>query len=53
MFSFDLVPLIAVLEKQFTSYELEKVSNLTSVYAVRLYEMLIAWRSVGQTPVFE
>ena len=53
MFSFDLVPLIAVLEKQFTSYELEKVSNLTSAYAVRLYEMLIAWRSVGQTPVFE
>ena len=53
LFTVALVPLITALEKQFTSYELEKVSNLTSAYAVRLYEMLIAWRSVGQTPVFE
>ena len=53
MFSFDLVPMITALERQFTSYELEQVSGLTSVYAVRLYEMIIAWRSVGQTPVFE
>lgn len=53
MFSYDLVPMITALEKQFTSYELEQVSGLTSAYAVRLYEMLIAWRSVGKTPVFE
>ncbi len=53
MFSYDLVPMITALEKQFTSYELAQVSGLTSAYAVRLYEMLIAWRSVGKTPVFE
>ena len=28
MFSFDLVPMITALEKQFTSYELEQVSDL-------------------------
>jgi len=47
-FSDDVVPLITNLEKHFTSYELEQVSNLTSVYAIRLYELLIAWRSTGK-----
>ncbi len=53
LFTAALIPMITALEKQFTSYELEQVSELTSAYAVRLYEMLIAWRSVGKTPVFE
>ena len=47
-FSDDVVPLITNLEKHFTSYELEQVSSLTSVYAIRLYELLIAWRSTGK-----
>ena len=47
-FSDDVVPLITNLEKHFTSYELEQVSSLTSVYAIRLYEVLIAWRSTGK-----
>lgn len=53
IFSPALVPMITALEKQFTSYELEQVSELTSAYAVRLYELLIAWRSTGKTPVLE
>ena len=48
-----IVPLITKLEEQFTKYELQQVSNLSSAYAVRLYELLIAWRSTGQTPVIE
>ncbi len=52
-FSSAVVPLITNLEKQFTSYELEQVSELNSVYAIRLYELLIAWRSASKTPVFE
>src|SRR5690606_21735570 len=36
-----------------TKYELQQVSQLTSAYAVRLYELLIAWRSTGKTPVIE
>lgn len=53
LFTAALVPLITELERHFTSYELEQVSGLTSGYAVRLYEMIIAWRSVGKTPAFE
>lgn len=46
-FSDDVIPLISQLEKHFTSYELEQVSNLTSIYSIRLYELLISWRSTG------
>lgn len=52
-FSSAVVPLITNLEQQFTSYELEQVSELNSAYAVRLYELLIAWRSTGKTPVLD
>lgn len=52
-FSSAVVPLITNLEQQFTSYELEQVSELNSAYAIRLYELLIAWRSTGKTPVLE
>ncbi|MCL6185173.1 replication initiation protein RepM [Acinetobacter baumannii] len=53
IFSPAVVPLITRLEQRFTSYELKQVSQLTSRYAIRLYELLVAWRTTGQTPVFE
>lgn len=53
IFSPAIIPLITRLEEQFTSYELEQISSLNSAYAVRLYELLIAWRSTGKTPVIE
>lgn len=40
-------------EQYFTSYHLKKTSDFKSVYAIRLYELLIQWRSTGKTPVFE
>ncbi|WP_347454226.1 replication initiation protein RepM [Acinetobacter thermotolerans] len=40
-------------EQYFTSYHLKKTANLKSVYAVRLYELLMQWKSVGKTPVYE
>lgn len=49
-FAPDVVPLITRLEQQFTSYKLKQVSQLTSKYAVRLYELLIAWREVSKVP---
>lgn len=52
-FTMDVVPLITRLEKQFTSYQLKQVTQLTGKYAIRLYELLIAWREVGKTPTFE
>ncbi|ESK35369.1 hypothetical protein P256_02608 [Acinetobacter nectaris CIP 110549] len=51
IFAPAIIPLITRLEKHFTSYELKQVSHLKSPYAVRLYEILIAWRSTGKTPI--
>lgn len=53
VFSPAVVQFITDLEKRFTSYFLGDISGLTSVYAVRMYELIIAWRSVHKTPVFE
>ena len=52
-FAPDVVPLITRLEEQFTKYEAKQVAHLTSKYATRLYEILISWREVGKTPIFE
>lgn len=53
MFSPHVQPLLCELERKFTHYALEQISGLSSAYAVRLYELLISWRSKGQTPVIE
>jgi len=52
VFAPDVIPLITQLEQSFTSYELKQISSLSSKYAIRLYELLIQWRSIGKTPVF-
>lgn len=52
-FTSDVIPLITRLESHFTSYEIDRVANLTSSYAIRLYEILISWREVGKTPKYE
>lgn len=48
----DLVPLITRLSEQFTEIAINNVSKLTSVHAMRLYELIIQWKAVGRTPVF-
>ena len=53
IFSPAVVPLITRLEKYFTNYEIQQISKLSSGYAVRLYELLICWRSTGKTPTIE
>jgi plasmid replication initiation protein len=53
VFAPAVVPLITRLEKEFTRYDLEQVSGLTSTYAVRLYELLISWRRSRKTPQIE
>ena len=53
IFAPSVVPLITRLEEHFTSYDLAQVAKLSSKYATRLYELLIAWRSLGKTPIFE
>ena len=43
-FTDDVMPLITNLERHFTSYQLEQVKDLTSIYSIRLYELLISWK---------
>ena len=51
-FAPEIVPLITRLEQNFTSYELMQVANL-NLYATRLYELLVSWRSAGKTPLLK
>lgn len=53
IFAPAVVPLITRLEEQFTKYDIEQISSLSSAYAVRLYELLICWRTTGKTPVID
>ncbi|EXR37188.1 MULTISPECIES: replication initiation protein RepM [Acinetobacter] len=48
IFAPDIIPLFVKLEEKFTRYELKQISPLTSIYAIRLYELLIRWRSTGK-----
>ena len=50
-FSAEVVPYITRLEKEFTRYKLEKVAHMSSAYAIRLYELLMQWGSVGRREV--
>ena len=48
-----VIPLITRLEERFTQYEMKQISELSTGYAIRLYELLICWRATGKTPVIE
>ena len=52
-FTQEVVPLITRLEANFTKYELKQIAKLTSSYSIRLYELIIQWRTAQETPVFE
>jgi plasmid replication initiation protein len=47
VFSPSIIPYITRLEKEFTIYRLQKIGHLTSVYAVRLYELLLQYKEIG------
>jgi plasmid replication initiation protein len=47
VFTSDVIKYITRLEKEFTSYELEKVGNMTSGHAVRIYELLAQHKGIG------
>lgn len=47
VFTSDVIKYITRIEGAFTSYELEKVGNMTSAHAVRIYELLAQYRAAG------
>lgn len=47
VFTTDVIKYVTRLEAEFTSYQLEKVGNMTSFHAIRIYELLAQHRDVG------
>ena len=42
-----IIPYITDLESKFTSYQLKNVAQMTSTYAIRLYELLAQYKTIG------
>jgi plasmid replication initiation protein len=43
MFSQDVMPLITRLDKRYTEYDLIQISDLKSIYSLRVFEMFMQW----------
>jgi plasmid replication initiation protein len=50
-FSQRLLPFISQLQGTFTKYELKHIGNMTSIYGIRLYELLMQWKNVGKREI--
>lgn len=53
MFGNDVIPHITRLSEQYTEYELKQIKDLSSTYALRIFELLMQWSSVGKTPTIK
>ena len=49
----DVFTMIGQLKECFTRYRLSKTAQLTSVYAIRLYEMMVQWQSTKVVPMLD
>lgn len=47
-FSQKIIPYLTELSREYTKYKFGDVSQMSSGYAVRLYEMLVQWDGVGK-----
>lgn len=47
IFAPEVIKYITRLEAEFTSYQLEKVSHMTSAHAIRIYELLAQYKDIG------
>ena len=50
-FAQDMLPFLSELKGQFTRYKLENVGKMTSIYGIRLYELLAQWQGTGTREV--
>lgn len=46
-FAHRMLPYLSELRGQFTFYTLESIGAMNSIYAIRLYELLIQWKTTG------
>ena len=50
-FSQRILPYITRLKGQFTQYRLERVASLTSVHAIRIYEICLQYLKIGEREI--
>ena len=50
-FAQDILPYLGGLKGTFTKYELKHIGNMNSVYAIRLYELLMQWKGAGKREI--
>jgi plasmid replication initiation protein len=50
-FAEKILPYLSQLEGTFTKYELRHIGNMTSIYAIRLYELLMQWKNKGKREI--
>ena len=46
-FAQNMLPYLSELKGQFTRYQLKHIGNMSSIYAIRLYELLMQWKTTG------
>lgn len=46
-FSPEIAPYLSVLQSNFTKYSLAEVANINSAYSIRLFEMMMQYKSTG------
>jgi plasmid replication initiation protein len=47
VFTEGMLPYLSLLTKRFSSYDIRRIAKLSSVYAIRIFEMLIQFRTTG------
>ena len=50
-FASDVIPYISQLVGEFTRYKLSYVAQMKSMYAIRLYELLVQWQGTGEREI--
>jgi len=47
-FSPQIVPYISQLTSEFTQYQLKAIGKMSSIYAIRLFELIMQWKNIGK-----
>ncbi len=47
VFTDGMLPYLSLLSTRFSSYDLRRIAKLSSIYAIRIFEMLIQFQSTG------
>ena len=50
-FSKPILPYLTALSSEFSQYKFKHIANMKSRYGIRLYELLIQWRTAGEREV--